>query len=53
MLINLSRQLDSVQDVGRDRLMYPGFALPWVTDYIIDGHTTRSDSFHVFAGSNE
>lgn len=53
MLINLSCQLDSVQDVDRDRLMYPGFALPWVTDYIIDGHTTRSGSFHVFAGSNE
>ncbi|KAH8113298.1 WD40 repeat-like protein [Phellopilus nigrolimitatus] len=48
-----SDDLDIIQNVDRDRFAYPDAALPWVSDYIIDCHSSRRGSFHVFTGSNE
>ena len=50
--LNLS-QLDLIEDLDREVFTKPDQQMTWVTDYIADCHSSRSGSFHYFAGSNE
>jgi len=46
-------ELDSLQNIDRDQMAHPDLGQPWVSDYIIDCHSSRNGSFHLFSGSNE
>lgn len=48
-------QLDLLQNADRERLAHVHAALPWVTDYIVECHSSRrrGGAMHVFVGSSE
>ena len=46
-------QLDSIRELDRDALAHPDASYTWVTDYIVDCHSSRQNPFTIFAGSSE
>lgn len=48
-----SAEVDSVRDLSRDYLAHPHSPYTWVSDYIVDCHSSSRNPFVFFAGSSE